>query len=263
MHTLKMEKLSVMVGTKVVLDDFNLEIKSGEVHALMGPNGTGKSTLSKVIMGDETYKIVSGDITFDGKSILNMTTDERSRLGIFLAMQSPIAIEGVSNADFLRTACATRDGDAFKLFPFIKELEANAEKLKIDTSFIHRGVNVGFSGGERKKNEVLQMYMLKPKMVLLDEIDSGLDVDSLKIVGTNIMDYKKQAKCGLLVITHYERLLDYIRPDFVHIMVNGHIVKSGDQSLVKYIEDNGYDAFIDKKDDLTSTCIVRDILDNE
>lgn len=145
MHTLKMEKLSVMVGTKVILDDFNLEIKSGEVHALMGPNGTGKSTLSKVIMGDDTYKIVSGDITFDGKSILNMTTDERSRLGIFLAMQSPIAIEGVSNADFLRTACATRDGDAFKLFPFIKELEANAEKLKIDTSFIHRGVNVGLA----------------------------------------------------------------------------------------------------------------------
>ncbi len=262
MHSLKIKDLSVCIDNKIILNNFNLEIKSGEVHAIMGPNGAGKSTLSKVIMGDENYKVINGDILFDDVSILNMSVDERSHLGIFLAMQSPMEIEGVSNADFLRTAVFSKDQDNFKLLSFIKELENTADKLKINRDFIHRGVNEGFSGGERKKNEVLQMYMLKPKIVLLDEIDSGLDVDSLKIVGQNITSYQKDSKCAILVITHYQRLLDYIKPDFVHIMVNGTIVKSGDSSLVKEIEKNGYEK-VEQKSEITSTCIVKDILNNE
>ncbi len=262
MHTLKIDDLSVKIGDKVILNHFNLEINSGETHAIMGPNGTGKSTLSKVIMGNTDYEVISGDILFDNKSILKLTTDERARLGIFLAMQSPIEIEGVSNADFLRTAVSSKEKDNFKLFKFIKELEQRADTLKINQDFIHRGVNQGFSGGERKKNEVLQMYMLKPDMVILDEIDSGLDVDSLKIVGENITDYQKEYNASLLVITHYKRLLDYIKPDFVHIMVNGQIVKSGDASLVKYIEEHGY-GDLEEKTNISSTCIVKDILKNE
>lgn len=262
MHILKIVDLNVEVEDKVILKDFNLEIKSGETHVIMGPNGTGKSTLSKVIMGDSSYKIISGDILFDDKSIIDMTVDERARLGIFLSMQSPIEIEGVSNADFLRSAVYSKDGNDFKLLKFIKELENNSDKLKLNRDYIHRGVNQGFSGGERKKNEILQMYMLKPSIVMLDEIDSGLDVDSLKIVGDNVTEYKNTSNCGILVITHYQRLLDYIKPDYVHIMVNGQIIKSGDASLVKYIEENGYEK-INKKNEISSTCIVKEILNNE
>lgn len=262
MHTLKIEDLTVKIDDKIILDGFNLEMKSGETHAIMGPNGTGKSTLSKVIMGEESYTIVSGDILYDGVSILNMSVDERAKLGIFLAMQSPIEVEGVTNADFLRSAVFSKEGKNFKLLKFIKELETTAEKLKFNKDFIHRGVNQGFSGGERKKNEVLQMYMLKPSMVMLDEIDSGLDVDSLRVVGENITSYKNNENCGVLVITHYQRLLDYIKPDYVHIMMNGKIIKSGDETLVKFIEDNGYEK-VQQKKEIISTCIVKDILDNE
>lgn len=262
MHILKIDSLSVTVEGRIILDGFNLEIKSGETHAIMGPNGTGKSTLSRVIMGDNNYTITSGDIFYDGVSIKNMTTDERARLGLFLTMQSPLAIEGVSNADFLRTAVSSKEKDNFKLLPFIKELEKTSSKLKIDKEFIHRGLNQGFSGGERKKNEVLQMYMLKPDIVMLDEIDSGLDVDSLKVVGDNITSYKKESNCAILVITHYQRLLDYIKPDYVHIMMNGKIIKSGDSSLVNYVEEHGYEE-INKKRELVGTCVVKDILNNE
>lgn len=263
MHTLKIENLKVQVEDKVILDGFNLEINSGETHVIMGPNGTGKSTLSKVIMGDPNYKVVDGDILYDGVSILDKTVDERARLGIFLTMQAPIAIEGVSNADFLRAAVHEKDKNNFKLLQFIKDLENTSEQLEFNKDFIHRGINEGFSGGERKKNEILQMYMLKPNIVMLDEIDSGLDVDSLKIVGENITKYKDDSSCGLLVITHYQRLLDYIKPEFVHIMKDGKIVKSGDSKLVKYIEDNGYGEVKEEKKQITSTCIVKDILKNE
>lgn len=262
MHTLKIKDLTVQIDGKTILNDFSLEIKSGETHAIMGPNGTGKSTLSKVIMGDPSYTVMNGDILYDDVSILDLTVDERARLGIFLAMQSPLEVEGVTNADFLRSAVFSKEGKNFKLLNFIKELEATTEKLKFNKDFIHRGVNQGFSGGERKKNEVLQMYMLKPSIVMLDEIDSGLDVDSLRIVGENITNYKDTENCGILVITHYQRLLDYIEPDFVHIMINGKIIKSGDKSLVKYIEDNGYEQ-IEQKKEIISTCIVKDILNNE
>ena len=206
----------------------------------MGPNGTGKSTLTKVIMGDPNYEIVKGNIYFNDTKINDLKVDERARLGVFLGMQMPMEIEGVSNADFLRTALRAKDED-FKLFSFVKKLDQEVANLKMDPEMIHRGINEGFSGGERKKNEILQMHILKPKIVMLDEIDSGLDVDSLKIVGESVMKYFQEEKPAILLITHYQRLLDYIKPDFIHVMTDGKIIKSGDASLVKIIEEKGYD----------------------
>lgn len=261
MDTLKISNLSVEVKNKIILNQFNLEIKSGEIHAIMGPNGTGKSTLTKVIMGDPLYKIVNGTIEFNGTLINNLSVDERARLGIFLGLQMPLEIEGVTNADFLRTALHIKEGNDFKLFPFIKKMDNYIDKLHMNHEMIHRGVNQGFSGGERKKNEILQMYLLEPKMVLLDEIDSGLDVDSLKIVGENVMDYYKTNNPGILVITHYQRLLNYIKPTHVHIMKDGKIIKSGGEELVKYIEENGYEE-IEKKE-ISGSCIVKEILNRE
>lgn len=240
MHTLKIKDLTVSVENKTILKDFNIEIKSGEIHAIMGPNGTGKSTLSKVIMGDSNYKVEKGSIYFDDKEINDLPTDERAKLGIFLGYQMPLEITGVSNSDFLRTAMRNKN-EEFKLYDFIKKINATVEQLNMDKQMIHRGINEGFSGGERKKNEVLQMYMLEPNTIILDEIDSGLDVDSLRIVGENIMKYYEENKPAILLITHYQRLLDYIKPEYVHIMKNGHIVKTGDKSLVSLIEEYGYD----------------------
>ena len=242
MHTLNIDKITVTIEDKVILRDFSLTINSGEIHAIMGPNGTGKSTLARVIMGDSKYKITSGNIYFDGEDITELTTDKRAQLGIFLAFQLPNPIEGVTNADFLRTAIHEKQQNDFKILKFIKELDSTCEKLNMDKSMIHRGVNLGFSGGERKKNEILQMWLLKPKTIFLDEIDSGLDVDSLKIIG-----YKP----SILLVTHYERLLDYIKPEFIHIMINGTIVKTGDLSLVKVIEEKGYDFFKNDYSDAT------------
>lgn len=242
MHTLKIIDLIVKIEDKIILNHFNLTINSGEIHAIMGPNGTGKSTLSKVIMGDSNYQIINGYITFDGKDITALTVDERAQLGIFLGMQMPTDIEGVTNADFLRTALHTKEGKTFKLMSFIKELNSTCDKLKMDKSMIHRSLNVGFSGGERKKNEILQMYLLKPNTVLLDEIDSGLDIDSLKIVGNSVMDYYNEVKPSILLITHYQRLLNYIKPHFIHIMNDGKIIKSGGIELIKQVEENGYDS---------------------
>ena len=177
MHILNIDNLKVSIDNKIILDGFSLTIKSGEIHALMGPNGTGKSTLSKVIMGDDNYEILEGKIFFDGKLINDLTVDERARLGIFLGMQMPLEIEGVTNADFLRNALHAKEKDNFKLIDFIKKLDKTVEKLNMDKKMIHRGINNGFSGGERKKNEILQMFMLEPNFIMLDEIDSGLDVE--------------------------------------------------------------------------------------
>lgn len=249
MHTLKIINLSVKIDNKLILNNFNLEIKSGEIHAIMGPNGTGKSTLSKVIMGDKNYEIVEGDILFDDKSILSLKTDERAHLGMFLGMQLPLEIEGVTNADFLRNAIHAKEQENFKMMQFIKELNETCDKLNMNKDMIHRNLNVGFSGGEKKKNEILQMYLLKPNTVILDEIDSGLDVDSLKIVGTNVMEYYKEYNPSILLITHYQRLLDYIKPNFVHVMMNGKIIKTGDSTLVKLIEEKGYEYIKNLEDD--------------
>lgn len=263
MDILKIENLDVKILDRYVLKDFNLEIKSNEIHVIMGPNGVGKSTLSKVIMGHPDYEIIKGSIYFNDILLNNLTTDERSRLGIFLGLQMPLEVEGVTNADMLRTSLHTKDNKDFKLFDFIKELEKNVKALNMNPDMIHRGVNVGFSGGERKKNEILQMKMLKPKMVLLDEIDSGLDVDSLKIVGEEVYKYYKETNCGILLVTHYKRLLDYIKPDFIHIMIDGKIVKTGDISLVREIEENGYNKYIDKKFESIGICAVKEMINNE
>lgn len=251
MHKLEIKNLTVEVDNKIILKDFNLELNSGEIHAIMGPNGAGKSTLSKVIMGDENYHITNGEIIYDDKILNDLTVNERANLGIFLSMQLPLEIEGVTNSDLLRTAVHIKEEENFKLFEFIKELEHNVDELKMDKEMIHRSINVGFSGGERKKNEILQMYMLKPSFIILDEIDSGLDVDSLKLIGNKIMDYFQEYKPIILVITHYQRLLDYIKPTHVHILKNGNIIKSGNKDLVKIIETNGYNNF-----NTTSTNIV-------
>lgn len=233
--------LSVMVDNKLVLKDFNLSLDNGKIYVLMGPNGTGKSTLSRVIMGDSNYKVMSGDILFNGNSILDKSVDERSRMGIFLAMQYPMEIEGVSNQDFLRTAMSSKEGKQVGLYDFIMKCEKASEELKMDKNLIHRPLNVGFSGGEKKKNEVLQMKLLKPSLVILDELDSGLDVDSLKIVSSNIKDYISENKdTTLLIITHHQKVLEYIKPDYVKVLYNGKIVDSGDYKLSLEIEEKGY-----------------------
>ena len=236
--------LSVMVDNKLVLKDFNLSLDNGKIYVLMGPNGTGKSTLSRVIMGDSNYKVMSGDILFNGNSILDKSVDERSRMGIFLAMQYPMEIEGVSNQDFLRTAMSSKQGKQVGLYDFIMKCEKASEELKMDKNLIHRPLNVGFSGGEKKKNEVLQMKLLKPSLIILDELDSGLDVDSLKIVSSNIKDYIKENKdATLLIITHHQKVLEYIKPDYVKVLYNGKIVDSGDYKLSLEIEEKGYEKY--------------------
>ncbi len=244
---LSIKNIDVLVEKKSVLKNFSLDIDKGSIHVIMGPNGVGKSTLSRVIMGDNNYKIENGSITFNGKDITNMSTDMRSRLGIFLAMQYPLEIDGVSNQDFLRTAMSSHQEKNVGLYDFIVNCEKAVEELKMDKNLIHRSLNVGFSGGEKKKNEVLQIKLLKPKFIILDEIDSGLDVDSLKIVANNIVKYKEENKdTAILIITHLTKILEYIKPDYVHVLGDGHILKTGDYSLALDIEKDGYKKYLDK-----------------
>ena len=243
--------LKVSVLDKEILKGLNLEIGDGEVHAIMGPNGTGKSTLSKVIMRDENYNVLNGSIVYNGNNILEKTTDEVARLGIFLAMQYPISIEGVSNADMLRTALSIRENKSINLFKFVNELESAYDELNFDKSTIHSSINEGFSGGERKKNEIIGMKMLKPSLIILDEIDSGVDVDNLKIISETILKYKKESNASLLIITHYPHILKYIKPDYVHIMNNGKIVKTGNYDLALSILENGYETSVMKEDNIS------------
>ncbi|PAT02079.1 Fe-S cluster assembly ATPase SufC [Candidatus Izimaplasma bacterium ZiA1] len=242
MAILEIKNLHAEVDNKEILKGVNLTIKGGETHAIMGPNGTGKSTLASVVMGHPKFTVTKGEILLDGQDVLEMTVDERSRAGLFLGMQHPAEVPGVTNSDFIKTAMNARmeKGKNVSLFKFIRELDKAVEGLKMNEDLPHRYLNEGFSGGEKKRNEILQMKLLKPSIAILDEIDSGLDVDALKIVGENVTAMKSDS-LGLLLITHYQRLLDYIKADVVHVMMKGKIVKSGDISLIERIDQEGYD----------------------
>ena len=242
MSTLKIENLHVSIGEKEILKGIDLVVNTGETHAIMGPNGNGKSTLLSVIMGHPKYIVTQGSIYIDDQNVLEMSVDERSRKGIFLAMQYPSEIEGVTNSDFIKAALHARalPGEKFSLLKYIKSFEQATKELKMRSDLPHRYVNVGFSGGEKKRNEILQMKMLKPKFALLDEIDSGLDVDALRIVGENVNNMKSP-DFGALIITHYERLLDYLNIDRVHVLMNGKVITEGGLELIERIDAEGYD----------------------
>ncbi|HHU55978.1 MAG TPA: Fe-S cluster assembly ATPase SufC [Acholeplasmataceae bacterium] len=239
---LVIKDLHAQVDNKEIIKGLDLTIKTGEIHAIMGPNGTGKSTLAAIIMGDPKYEVTKGTITLNGENVLEMSVDERSRKGIFLAMQYPNEIAGITNADFIKSAMQARleDGKHISLFKFVREMDKAVRELKMDPDLPHRYVNEGFSGGEKKRNEILQMKMLKPHFAILDEIDSGLDVDALKIVGENV-DNMRSDSFAALVITHYQRLLDYINVDYVHIMIDGRIVRSGGKEIIERVDAEGYD----------------------
>jgi Fe-S cluster assembly ATP-binding protein len=234
--------LHVSIEGKEILKGVNLEVKGGEIHAIMGPNGTGKSTLSSAIMGHPKYEVTQGSITLDGKNVLEMAVDERARAGLFLAMQYPSEISGVTNAEFLRSSMNSRreEGNEISLMKFIREMDKKMEFLEMDPDMAQRYLNEGFSGGEKKRNEILQLMMLQPKMAILDEIDSGLDIDALKVVSKGINEMRGE-DFGCIMITHYQRLLDYITPDYVHVMMQGRVVKSGGAELAQKLEAEGYD----------------------
>ena len=242
MSTLIIKDLYAEVEGKEILKGVNLTINGGETHAIMGPNGTGKSTLASVIMGHPKYTVTKGEITLDGEDVLEMEVDERARAGLFLGMQHPAEVPGVTNSDFIKTAMNARleEGKSVSLFKFIRELDHAVTDLKMNEDLPHRYLNEGFSGGEKKRNEVLQMKMLKPSIAILDEIDSGLDVDALRIVGENVTSMQNK-ELGLLLITHYQRLLDYIKADIIHVMMKGKIVKTGGIELMTKIDQEGYD----------------------
>lgn len=239
---LKIENLHVSIDDTEIIKDLSLEIKGGEIHAVMGPNGTGKSTLAAALMGHPRYEVTKGSVTFNGEDLLEMEVDERAQAGLFLAMQYPSEVSGVTNADFIRTAMNAQrgEGNEVQLMKFIRQLDEKMDLLEMDESFSQRYLNEGFSGGEKKRNEILQMLMLEPKIAILDEIDSGLDIDALKVVseGVNSM---RGPEFGALIITHYQRLLNYIKPDKVHVIMKGTIVKSGGPELAERLEAEGYD----------------------
>ncbi|WP_319466777.1 Fe-S cluster assembly ATPase SufC [uncultured Trichococcus sp.] len=241
MSTLEIIDLHVSIEDKQILKGVNLVMNTGEIHAIMGPNGTGKSTLSQAIMGHPSYTITQGQVLLDGKDVTEMEVDERARAGLFLAMQYPSEIAGITNAEFMRAAINARrpEDDKISVMNFIKKLDEKMEILNMPEEMAERYLNEGFSGGEKKRNEILQLMMIEPKFAILDEIDSGLDIDALKVVskGVNLMS---GPDFGVLIITHYQRLLNYVHPTFVHVMMDGRIVKSGDASLAKRLEAEGY-----------------------
>lgn len=240
--TLEIKGLHVSIDDKEILKGVDLTVNQGEIHAVMGPNGTGKSTLAQAIMGHPRYEITQGEVYLDGENVLEMEVDERAQAGLFLAMQYPSEISGVTNSDFLRSAMNAQreEGNEINLMQFIKKLDKNMEFLEMDLDMAQRYLNEGFSGGEKKRNEILQLMMLEPKFAILDEIDSGLDIDALKVVSKGINELRGE-DFGCLMITHYQRLLNYITPDFVHVMMNGRIVKSGGKELAERLEAEGYE----------------------
>jgi Fe-S cluster assembly ATP-binding protein len=238
----EIQGLKSSIEGKEILKGIDLKIKGGEVHAIMGPNGTGKSTLASALMGHPKYEVTDGSVTLNGEDVLEMAVDERARAGLFLAMQYPSEITGVTNADFLRSAINARreEGNEISLIKFVRQMEGKMKELEMNPEFMHRYLNEGFSGGEKKRNEILQMMLLEPKLVILDEIDSGLDIDALRIVAEGVNAMRSEDR-GFLIITHYQRLLNYITPDFVHVMMQGRIVKSGGPELAQRLEAEGYD----------------------
>ncbi|HBU9603853.1 TPA: Fe-S cluster assembly ATPase SufC [Staphylococcus pseudintermedius] len=240
--TLEIKDLHVSIDDKEILKGVNLTINTGEIHAIMGPNGTGKSTLSSAIMGHPSYEVTQGEVLLDGVNVLELEVDERAKAGLFLAMQYPSEITGVTNADFMRSAINAQreEGNEINLMQFIKNLDKQMDFLDMDKDMAQRYLNEGFSGGEKKRNEILQLMMLQPKFAILDEIDSGLDIDALKVVSKGINEMRGE-EFGSLIITHYQRLLNYITPDHVHVMYNGIVVKSGGAELAKRLEEEGYE----------------------
>jgi len=248
MATLEIKNLHVTVetdqGTKEILKGVDLTIKSGEIHAVMGPNGSGKSTLAYSIAGHPKYKVTQGEILLDGENVLEMSVDERAKAGLFLAMQYPVEIPGVSVSNFLRTAKTAVTGEAPALRTWIKDVREAMAGLKIDSTFSERNVNEGFSGGEKKRHEILQLELLKPRFAILDETDSGLDVDALKIVSEGVNRAHQANDLGVLMITHYTRILKYIKPDFVHVFVDGKVAQQGGAELADQLEAEGYDRYV-------------------
>ena len=248
MSTLEIRDLHVSVetkeGPKPILRGVDLTIASGETHAIMGPNGSGKSTLAYSLAGHPKYQITSGTVTLDGEDLLSLSVDERARAGMFLAMQYPVEVPGVSVANFLRTAKTAIDGEAPPVRSWVKEVRGAMDALRMDPAFAERSVNEGFSGGEKKRHEILQMELLKPRFAILDETDSGLDVDALRVVSEGVNRVKAGGDVGVLLITHYTRILRYIQPDFVHVFVDGRIAEEGGPELAERLENEGYDRFL-------------------
>jgi len=250
MSTLKIQDLHVQVdtaeGVKEILKGVTLNINAGETHAVMGPNGSGKSTLAYTIAGHPKYQVTGGSISLDGADVLAMSVDERARAGLFLAMQYPVEVPGVSVSNFLRTAKTAVSGEAPKLRTWVKDMKSAMEQLQMDPTFAERNVNEGFSGGEKKRHEILQLELLKPKVAILDETDSGLDIDALKVVSEGVNRVRAGGEVGVLLITHYTRILRYIAPDFVHVFVGGRFVEEGGPELAEQLEAEGYERFLAK-----------------
>ena len=248
MSTLEIKNLHVQVetndGPKQILRGVDLTVGSNQVHAIMGPNGSGKSTLAYSIAGHPAYEVTEGEVLLDGENLLDMSVDERARAGLFLAMQYPVEVPGVSVANFLRTAKTAMDGQAPKVRQWIGEVNAAMERLRMDPAFAQRDVNAGFSGGEKKRFEILQMELLRPRFAVLDETDSGLDVDALRIVSEGVNRLHDDSEAGFLLITHYTRILRYIKPDYVHVFVNGRVAEQGGPELADRLEEEGYDRFL-------------------
>ena len=247
MSTLEIKGLTVSVetedGPKEILRGVDLTVKSGETHAIMGPNGSGKSTLAYSVAGHPKYTVTGGTVTLDGDDVLSMSVDERARAGLFLAMQYPVEVPGVTVSNFLRTAKTAIDGEAPKLRTWVKDMKSAMANLRMDPVFAERNVNEGFSGGEKKRHEILQLELLRPKVAILDETDSGLDVDALKVVSEGVNRAKLDSDLGVLLITHYTRILRYIKPDFVHVFIDGRIVEEGGPELADRLEEEGYDRY--------------------